>query len=100
MFLKFHSSRKQRFRRVLFANLNSTTHYDVIIAGGGPSGLFASLLLTQYGIRHCLVERRMQPTTHPQAHFINTRSIELLRSHFPRIFAEVIQSAPASINWR
>ena len=72
----------------------------VVIAGGGPVGLFLSALLSQYGVEHCLVERRLSPTSHPQAHFINARSMELFQGHLPRVFAAIQNEMPPSQNWR
>jgi hypothetical protein len=37
------------------------------------------LLLSHYGIHHLLVEQRMGPKDHPQAHFICCRSMEIFR---------------------
>ena len=53
--------------------------HDVIIIGAGPVGLIASLLLSKYRISHLLAERRQEPTDHPQAHYINSRTMEILR---------------------
>ena len=53
--------------------------HDVIIIGAGPVGLTASLLLSKYHISHLLVEQQRKPTDHPQAHFINSRTMEVLR---------------------
>lgn len=53
--------------------------HDVIIIGAGPVGLVASLLLSKYRVSHLLVEQRRQPAEHPQAHFINSRTMEILR---------------------
>jgi len=33
-------------------------HYPVVIVGGGPVGMILSLLLSQYNIKHCLIEKR------------------------------------------
>jgi len=70
------------------------------VVGGGPVGLLLSSLLSQYGVQHCLVERRRVPTKHPQAHFINARSMELLQAHFPASFRAVIEQSPPSRTWR
>ena len=52
---------------------------DVIIIGAGPVGLTASLLLSRYGVKHLVIEQRLEPTAHPQAHFISCRSMEVFR---------------------
>jgi 2-polyprenyl-6-methoxyphenol hydroxylase-like FAD-dependent oxidoreductase len=51
----------------------------VVVVGAGPVGLVASLLLSNYHVPHVLVEQLAEPDTHPQAHFINCRSMEILR---------------------
>ena len=51
----------------------------VIVVGAGPTGLVASLLLSKYLVPHMLVEQLAKPDNHPQAHFINCRSMEILR---------------------
>jgi NADPH-dependent 2,4-dienoyl-CoA reductase/sulfur reductase-like enzyme len=50
---------------------------EVLIVGGGPVGLSLSILLSQLGVSSLLVEKRAQPTMHPQAHFINNRTMEV-----------------------
>ena len=52
---------------------------EVIVVGAGPVGLVASLLLSKYHVPHMLVEQLVEPDNHPQAHFINCRSMEILR---------------------
>ncbi len=52
---------------------------QVVVVGAGPVGLVASLLLSNYQVPHVLVEQLAEPDTHPQAHFINCRSMEILR---------------------
>ncbi len=52
---------------------------DVVIIGGGPVGLTASLLLDRLRIAHVVVEAQDPPSDHPQAHFINSRSMEIFR---------------------
>ncbi|KAJ1622851.1 FAD binding domain-containing protein [Pavlovales sp. CCMP2436] len=49
------------------------------IVGGGPVGLYLSLLLSRYGVPHVLAEKAHTPSTHPRAHLVNTRTMELLR---------------------
>ena len=51
-----------------------------LIVGGGPVGLYSSALLSAYGVPSVLAERsRAGPSSHPRAHLINTRSMEILR---------------------
>jgi 2,4-dichlorophenol 6-monooxygenase len=52
---------------------------DVLIVGGGASGLMSSVLLSQHGVRSLLVERRDTPSMLPKAHILNQRTMEILR---------------------
>src|SRR5262245_37161061 len=49
----------------------------VVIVGGGPVGLTASILLSQAGIRSLLVERHPGTAVHPKARVINARTMEI-----------------------
>ncbi|KAL3898943.1 MAG: hypothetical protein SGPRY_012736 [Prymnesium sp.] len=51
----------------------------VLIVGGGPVGLYASSLLSSYGVPSLLIDKQAAPSPHPRAHMINARSMELLR---------------------
>lgn len=51
----------------------------VLIVGGGPVGLTASILLGQAGVRSLLVERHPGTAIHPKARGINARSMEMYR---------------------
>jgi putative polyketide hydroxylase len=55
------------------------THVPVLIVGGGPVGLMASLLLSRLGIRSLLVERHPGTAIHPKARGINARTMEVFR---------------------
>ena len=59
--------------------MNLPEFNKVIVVGAGPVGLVASLLLSKYHVPHLLVEQLVEPDNHPQAHFINRRSMEILR---------------------
>ena len=52
----------------------------VLVVGGGPVGLVTSLLLTQQGIDHVVVERRTGALDAPAAHVVSARTFEILRS--------------------
>jgi cation diffusion facilitator CzcD-associated flavoprotein CzcO len=45
----------------------------VLIVGGGGAGLTASMLLAQLGVRHLLVNARLQTSDLPKAHVLNQR---------------------------
>src|SRR5262249_31965453 len=51
----------------------------VLIVGGGPVGLTASILLSRQGVRSLLVERHAGTAVHPKARNINARSMEIYR---------------------
>lgn len=51
----------------------------VLIAGGGPVGLAASILLSRLGVRSLLVERHPGTAIHPKARGINARTMEIFR---------------------
>src|SRR5258708_10687142 len=56
------------------------THVPVLIVGGGPVGLCASLLLAWHGVRSLLVERHTGTSLFPRARGVDIRSMELFRS--------------------
>ena len=70
------------------------------IVGGGPVGVLMSKFLSQYQVPHCLIERKTTPTRHPQAHFINMRTMEIMKSHFFSEFHSVIKQTPELSYWR
>jgi len=51
----------------------------VLIVGGGPVGLSASILLSRLGIASRLVERHPGTAFHPKARNINMRTMEIFR---------------------
>lgn len=59
--------------------MSITTTVPVLIVGGGPVGLAASLFLTRHGIPSTLVECHPGTSIHPRARGINFRTMELFR---------------------
>jgi 2-polyprenyl-6-methoxyphenol hydroxylase-like FAD-dependent oxidoreductase len=55
-------------------------HWPVVIVGAGPTGLTTALLLSKYNVPCLVLEKSPSLTTHPQAHFINHRTMEVFRS--------------------
>jgi len=53
--------------------------FPVVIVGGGPVGLSASILLSQLGVPSLLVERHPGTAVHPKARGINIRTMEIFR---------------------
>lgn len=51
---------------------------DVLIVGGGPTGLTAACLLARYGVSFLLVEQNAGPSIHSKALVIQARTLELL----------------------
>ena len=95
-------------------------HYPIVIVGGGPTGLFLASLLQRFGGREhntstpqwCLLDEQRPEDhwNHPQAHFLNTRTMELLKRYLPplttnkhdkveSVFNRVLQSMPPVSEW-
>jgi 2,4-dichlorophenol 6-monooxygenase len=53
----------------------------VLIVGGGGCGLSSSIFLADLGVEHLLVERRPATSNLPKAHYLNQRTMEVLRQH-------------------
>ena len=51
----------------------------VLIVGGGPVGLTASILLSRFGVPSLLVERHPGTAVHPKARGLNMRTMEIFR---------------------
>ena len=51
----------------------------VLIVGGGPTGLALAADLSAKGVRSVLVETRTEPTAHPRATLLGSRSMEYYR---------------------
>jgi 2-polyprenyl-6-methoxyphenol hydroxylase-like FAD-dependent oxidoreductase len=60
--------------------MTAMTEVPVLIVGGGPVGLCASLVLGRFGIPSLLVERHPGTSIHPRARGLNVRTMELIRS--------------------
>lgn len=74
--------------------------YPIGIVGGGPVGLLLSLLLSKFRIKHFLIEGREKATIHPQAHFINARTMEIIQSNFPVVYKELVHVVADPSTWR
>jgi len=56
-----------------------TIDIPVLLVGGGPVGLCASILLSQHGVRTLLVERHAGTSIYPKTRLVNTRTMEVFR---------------------
>lgn len=80
--------------------LNRKVAFDVGVVGGGPVGILMSNLLNQFGVSHCLIEKRINPSKHPQAHYLNTRSTEIIGASLPCCYSGIVEAMPPSLAWR
>ncbi|GIX62267.1 FAD-dependent monooxygenase, putative [Babesia caballi] len=58
----------------------------VLVVGAGPVGVTLQLLLARWGVPCILAERNTRPRSHPRAHYISNRSMEVWRQlgHFDK----------------
>ncbi len=68
---------------------------EVLIIGAGPSGMVSALCLARAGIRSIIVERAPGLSTHPKAHEVNARSIEIFESLGVTIAELEAEASPA-----
>ncbi len=61
------------------ANPPTPREIEVVVVGGGPTGLAAAIALGRLGVSTLLVERRAGTSTHPRGHVENGRTMELFR---------------------
>lgn len=62
-------------------NESEVIEVPVLIVGGGGCGLTSSMLLSDFGIDHMLVERHSGTSILPKAHYLNQRTMEVFRQH-------------------
>jgi 2-polyprenyl-6-methoxyphenol hydroxylase-like FAD-dependent oxidoreductase len=79
--------------------MGSLEQTEAAIVGAGPIGLTTSLLLSGFGVHHWLVEQRSTPGQHPQAHFLSTRSMEIL-GEIPGLSTAIRERTPPLAQWR
>lgn len=92
--------RQNNWRRPLTTPSDSGIHTPIVIVGAGPSGLFLSRLLDSYKTPCVVLEASPSLTSHPQAHFLNTRSMEILKHSLPAIYQRVRHEMPPVEEWK
>ena len=83
--------------------IEATERTQVAIIGAGPVGLTTAILLRQRGIDVVVLERNEALSTLPQAHAINTRSVEIFREMGVEKAVRAAAAEPArlrAISWR
>ncbi|KAL0336004.1 UNVERIFIED_CONTAM: putative polyketide hydroxylase [Sesamum radiatum] len=73
--------------------------FPVLIVGAGPVGLVLSILLTKLGVKCAVLEKSNAFSRHPQAHFINNRSMEVFRK-LNGLADEILRYQPPVDLWR
>ncbi|PWA95209.1 FAD/NAD(P)-binding oxidoreductase family protein [Artemisia annua] len=88
-------------KRLLSSNYSSQNDaiLPVLIVGAGPVGLVLSALLTKLGVKCAVLERSTTFSKHPQAHFINNRSMEVFRK-LDGLAEEIQRFQPPVELWR
>ena len=73
----------------------------VAIVGGGPTGLILSIMLSQFNVPSSLFEARSEDEVHlhPQAHYLNLRTMEILKHYIPSVYEKVVAKAPLVQHW-
>ena len=83
------------------ANNNYDFEVPVLIVGGGACGLTTSLLLSDLGVAHLLVERHASTSILPKAHYLNQRTMKKIAftPYIPYVIAIInFTSAKISAN--
>lgn len=86
-------------RRLL--STESKRHKSIVIVGAGPVGLTLAILLRRFGVSNLVVlEKNDQVHNHPRAHFINTRSMEIMQEYMPQLHDRIknIAAAPHQVD--
>ena len=70
------------------------TNTSVLVVGGGPAGLTMSLLLSQFGVSHMLVDRRPDTSNHPRGRLYDICTLELFRQFGVQAEVEATGAGP------
>jgi 2,4-dichlorophenol 6-monooxygenase len=66
---------------ITLATVQMNQEVDVLVVGGGGCGLSASIMLSDHGVDHLLVERHPGTAIMPKAHQLNPRTMEVFAHH-------------------
>uniref|UniRef100_A0A7N0ZZ29 FAD-binding domain-containing protein n=1 Tax=Kalanchoe fedtschenkoi TaxID=63787 RepID=A0A7N0ZZ29_KALFE len=96
--------RRDRVCYITKRSLTTVIHSDknvlpVLIVGAGPVGLLLSILLTKLGVKCAVLEKSAAFSKHPQAHFINNRSMEVFH-RLNGLAKEIQRKQPPVDQWR
>ena len=95
---------RRSFSTATDANGEKTT--EVLIVGAGPTGTALSALLSSFKVANVLIERnefdRKRSSGHPRAHFMNRRTMEILRDEraFGKTKSDVDRMKSCLRDWR
>ncbi|XP_077211923.1 FAD/NAD(P)-binding oxidoreductase family protein isoform X2 [Tasmannia lanceolata] len=93
----------ENISRRTFSEVQTKKKYDeilpVLIVGAGPVGLVLSILLTRLGVKCAVLEKSRAFSQHPQAHFINNRTMEIFRK-MDGLAEEIQRLQPPVDLWR
>ncbi|CAN0929260.1 Putative polyketide hydroxylase [Linum grandiflorum] len=96
---KVHSLVRREFSATSSSAADDDSILPVLIVGAGPVGLVLSMLLTKLGVRCSILEKKTAFSSHPQAHFINNRSMEIFRK-LDGLAEDIEKSQPVVDLWR
>lgn len=72
----------------------------ITIIGSGPTGLTLSILLSRYNTPHTLLEASTEIIDHPKAHYLNIRTMELVKHILsPNLYTCVRGKMPITNAW-
>ncbi|MCZ4549853.1 FAD-dependent monooxygenase [Gordonia rubripertincta] len=74
--------------------MSASDAVPVLIAGAGSTGATSALLLARRGIPTIIVDRRSDEITHPAAHVIHGRTLEIWREADPALAERIAALAP------
>ena len=88
------------------SSASPTSLEDVLIVGAGPVGVYLSILLARMGVPSVVMEKTGttadtsddERRTHPRAHVLHTRSMELMREI--GLFEEIQREMPPLEQWK